>query len=180
MANIIRRENREMGRPRTPEWDPFRLMDTLLRWDPFAETSPSFLPRLETFLPRFDVKETRDGYFIHADIPGVKEDDLNVSLTGNVLTISGQRNVEQKQEDERYFAMERSYGDFTRSFSLPEGADPDTIKADLKEGVLSIELKKKPDVQAKKIAIGKGGEVTGEPLTMENETEKTPKTSAKK
>lgn len=156
MANIIRRENREIGRPRFGEWDPFRMMDALLRWDPFGETNSVFLPRGETFLPRFDVKETRDGYTIHADLPGVRENDLTVSLTGNVLTVSGTREVEKKQEEERYFAMERSYGEFTRSFSLPESADADTIRADLKDGVLSIDLKKRPDVQSKKITIGKG------------------------
>jgi HSP20 family protein len=157
MANIVRREGRELTRPRGQEWwDPFRLMDTLIRWDPFNEGGGGLFRRADTFLPRFDVKETKEGYLIQADLPGVKEDDLEVSVAGNVLNVSGSREEEQKQEDERYFTMERSYGQFTRAFTLPEGIDPESIRADLKDGVLVIGLKKKPDLQAKKISIGKG------------------------
>lgn len=132
------------------------MMDSLVRWNPFADSGANLLRSSETFLPRFDVKETKDSYLIHADLPGVKEDDLEVSVAGKVLTVSGTREEEQKREDERFVTMERSYGEFSRSFSLPEGADPENIKADLKDGVLEIELKKKPDIQAKKISVGKG------------------------
>jgi HSP20 family protein len=131
-------------------------MDSLVRWDPFGEGQSGSFRRLESFVPRFDVKETHESYIIHADLPGVKEDALDVSLTGNVLNVSGTREEEKKHEDEKYFAMERSYGEFNRSFAVPESAEPASIKANLKDGVLTIELKKKPDLQAKKIAISKG------------------------
>lgn len=164
MANIVRHENRELTRPRGQEWwDPFRLMDSLIRWDPWSEMGSNFLRRTESFLPRFDVKETKDSYLIRADLPGVKEDALEVSVAGNLLTVSGTREEEQKKEDDRYFTMERSYGEFSRGFSLPEGADSESIKADLKDGVLSIELKKKPDLQSKKISIGKGQSASKQP-----------------
>lgn len=157
MLNLIRRENREVARPRAQEsWDPFRMMDALMRWDPFWEGGSGLFRRGEVFTPRFDVKETKDGYAIHADLPGIKEKDLDVSLSGNVLTVSGHREDEQKQEGEQYYAMERSHGQFTRSLALPEGADSDTIRADLKEGVLTITLHKKAEVQSRRISIGKG------------------------
>lgn len=161
MANIVKRESRELNRPRAQEWwDPFRLMDSLVRWDPFAEGAGGLFRRSESFLPKFDVKETKNSYLIQADLPGLKEEDLDLSISGNMLNVSGSREEEKRQEDQRYFTMERSYGEFNRSFSLPEGADPESIKADLKDGVLTIELKKKPDVQAKKIAIGDGNRET--------------------
>lgn len=132
------------------------MMDALLRWDPFGDTGSSLLHRSETFLPRFDVKETKEGYLIRADLPGVNDKDVDVSLSGNVLTISGHREDERKQEDERYYAMERTYGEFTRSFSLPDGADAEHIRADLKNGVLSIELPKRAEAQTRKITVGQG------------------------
>ncbi len=154
---LIKRENRELTRPRSQEsWDPFRIMDTLLRWEPFWETGGGLFHRNDTFVPRFDVKEHREGYLIRADLPGVKEKDLDVSLTGNMLSISGRREDEHKQEGDHYYTMERSYGQFTRSFSLPDGADAESVRADLKDGILTIELQKKPEVQAKKITIGRG------------------------
>ncbi len=151
------RENRELARTRSLEsWDPFRMMDALLRWEPFWEGPGGLFHRGETFVPRFDVKESKEGYVIRADMPGVKEKDLEVSLTGNMLSITGHREDEHKQEGDHYYASERTYGQFTRSFSLPEGADAESIRADLKDGVLAIDLAKKPEVQAKKITVGKG------------------------
>jgi HSP20 family protein len=165
MANLIRRNNREVARNRTQDyamdpvrsWEPFRLMDAMLRWDPFRELGSGWAPMNESFLPRFDVKETKDGYLFRADMPGVKESDLEISVTGNVLTISGKREDEHTEEGDQYHASERSYGQFARSFSLPDGADTDSVKADLKDGVLTLHLAKKPEVQPKKIAIGSGG-----------------------
>jgi HSP20 family protein len=163
MANLIRRENKnltpsrgEYGLGPATNWDPFRMMDALLRWDPFRDVG-GWSGQGASFLPRFDVKETKDGYLLRADLPGVKESDLDISVTGNVLTISGKREEEHREEGEQYYASERSYGEFSRSFSLPDGADLESVKADLKDGVLTVHLAKKPEVQPKKIAIGNGG-----------------------
>ncbi len=150
------RENRELARARSQEsWDPFRMMDALLRWEPFWEGPGGLFHRGEAFVPRFDVKENKEGYVIRADMPGVKEKDLEVSLAGNMLSISGHREDEHKQEGDHYFATERTYGQFARSFSLPEGADGESIRADLKDGVLTVYLTKRPEVQARKIPISK-------------------------
>jgi HSP20 family protein len=159
---LIRRENREPARNRgqeygldpTQTWDPFRLMDTLLRWDPFREGRGWAARGMDNYYPHFDVKETPDGYWFTADLPGVKEGDLDISVTGNVLTVSGKREEERVEENAQYYAMERGHGQFTRSFSLPDGADTGNVKADLKDGVLQIQLGKRSEVQPKKISIG--------------------------
>jgi HSP20 family protein len=152
--NLIRRDKREVpATRRAQEWNPFRMMDELLRWDPYGTAE-----RLggADFLPSFDVRENKDAYVVEADLPGVKEDNVEISLTGNVLQISGHREDENRQEGDQWFVVERSHGQFNRSFSLPEGADADNVKAEMKNGVLKIQIPKRPEVQAKRISIGSG------------------------
>jgi HSP20 family protein len=159
MLNLIKRQNRDVARSAGPEHrlDPFRVMDALLRWDPFRGDWGGVGQNLE-FVPRFDVKETQDAYVISADLPGVKDEELNVSLSGNLLTISGTREDEHREEGESYYAIERSHGSFARSFTMPDGVDGESVTADLKQGVLTVRIPKKPEAQPKRIAIGKGGE----------------------
>jgi len=158
MANLVRRENREPARQSSDyRFDPFRVMDALLRWDPFRDDGGG-LTQGGDFTARFDVKETKDAYVIKADLPGVKEDDLEVSLNGSMLTIRGKREEERKQEGENYYAIERSSGSFTRSFTLPDTADSDNVAADLKDGVLEVRLPKKAEAQPKRISVGTGGQ----------------------
>jgi HSP20 family protein len=140
------------------EFDPFRVMQDLLRWDPFRgsgawERAIQPFTREAGFAPDFEVKETKDHYVFKADLPGVKDADLDISLTGNMLTISGKREAEHKEESDTFYAYERSFGNFTRSFALPEAADSDNVKAELKDGVLTIWLHKKAEMQPKKIAV---------------------------
>jgi HSP20 family protein len=132
------------------------MMRDLLRLDPFRDIGG--LTSFEggnAFIPSVEVKETRDSYVFRADLPGMKEDEVDIALTGNRLTISGERKSEKKEEDERFYAYERSYGSFSRSFTLPEGADADHAQAELKNGVLSIVLPKRPEVKARRISLGK-------------------------
>src|SRR5206468_2533929 len=107
--------------------------------------------------------ETKDAYVFRADLPGVKDSDLEISLTGNRLTVSGRREQERQEQGETFYASERSYGSFTRSFTLPEGIDGDNVSADLKSGVLTLSVPKKPEVQPRKVTIntGAGGENNG-------------------
>lgn len=136
------------------DWDPFRAMRDLLRWEPFAELAPSFGAfDGAVFSPAFEVKETKEGFVFRADVPGVKDSDLDVKLTQNRLSISGKRESEKTDKGDTFYATERSYGTFTRSFTLPEGVDGDKIRAELKEGVLTLLLPKKPESQPKKIAV---------------------------
>jgi HSP20 family protein len=140
MATLIARDN------------PFRVMDALLRWEPFQESRSL---RGAPFTPHFDVKETKDGYLFRADLPGVKDSDLEISVTDNVLTVSGKR-AEDRTEGEQYFTLERRHGQFSRSFSLPEAADVNSVTADLKEGVLTLQVAKKPETQPRRIKVGNG------------------------
>ncbi len=159
---LIRRENREFARQESPEyrntfWDPFRVMDVFLRWDP-TRADNGLTARGGEFVPRFDVKETRNAYELRADLPGVKDEDVEVSLNGNLLTVSGKREEEHRQEGDQYFTLERSYGTFSRSFALPDNVDAEHITADLRSGVLSLQIPKKPEAQPKKISIGRTSE----------------------
>jgi HSP20 family protein len=159
---LIRRENnnnREVARQSAPEyhWDPFRMVDTLLRWDPFRYDTGLRASGAE-FAPRFDVKEVKDAYIIKADLPGVKQDAVEVSVNGSLLTVSGRREEEQRNEGEQYFTFERSYGSFSRSFALPDTADAQNVTADLKDGELVIRVPKRPEAQPKKISIGQGAD----------------------
>jgi HSP20 family protein len=143
-------------------WDPWRTMRSLLSFDPFREMAafPALAESAITVSPAFDVKETKDSYEFKADVPGIQDKDLEVSMTGNRLTVSGRREAEKEEKSDRYYAYERSYGSFTRSFSLPDGADTEKVHAALDKGVLSISVPKKPEVQAKKIAVKSEGQAT--------------------
>jgi len=140
--------------------DPWRAMRALLSWDPFREmaTFPTLDVGAFAVTPAFDVKETKDAYEFKADVPGIQDKDLEVSMTGNRLTVSGKRETEKEERGDRFYTLERSYGSFTRSFSLPDGADTDKVRASLEKGVLSISVPKRPEVQAKKIAVKSEGQ----------------------
>nr|WP_272418022.1 Hsp20/alpha crystallin family protein [Polyangium jinanense] len=135
--------------------DPFRRMREMLSWDPFAEME-SFLPQGRAFMPDMEVRETKDGYMIRADLPGLKEDDVSIDVSGRRLTISGRREEEQRDEGDRYWAYERSYGSFTRSFTLPEGIDPERIEANLNSGVLEVVIPKSKAEEPKRISVKRG------------------------
>ena len=160
MANIaVTKESPAKRVPSAPvreSFEPFRMLRDLMRWDPFAEMAPVFTNEGATFLPAFDVKETKDAFVFKADLPGMKEADLDVKLAQNRLSISGKREAEKSDKGETYYSYERSYGSFTRSFTLPEGVDADRIKAELKDGVLTLELPKKPELQPKTINVKSG------------------------
>jgi HSP20 family protein len=111
-----------------------------------------------TFSTAFEVLERKDAYVFKADLPGFKEADVDIQLTGNRLTVSGKREAEQTDENDRYYAYERTYGSFTRTFTLPEGIDADHVRAELKDGVLTLMVPKKPEVQPKRIQLKPGSE----------------------
>jgi HSP20 family protein len=152
MANIVRRHENQ-GSP----WDPFRVMREMMRWDPYRELSPATGQRGgELFEPPFEVRETQDAFLVEADLPGIKNEDLQVMLTGNRLQISGHRETKHTSDSDTFYAYERSYGSFTRTFTLPENVDVNQISSDLKDGVLTVVLPKRPETQPKRIAIGAG------------------------
>jgi HSP20 family protein len=135
--------------------DPWeQWMRSVFGWDPFRELAP-FTAADRTFMPSFEIKETKEGYLFKADGPGVKEGDIDVTVTGNRLTIKGKREEEKKQESETYFCYERSYGTFARSFTLPDGCDGVKAHAELKDGVLTLLVPKTAEAQPKRIEVKK-------------------------
>jgi len=171
MANITLRRNPESAIASRPSlasfpsgWgrvEPFRLMEDLLRWDPFRELSGAGSLSGVTFSPDFEIQEMQDRYVFKGDLPGLEESDIDISVSGNRLTIGGKREAEQKDENANYYCYERSYGSFSRSFTLPQGADVEHIRADLKNGVLTVDVPKVAQAQPRKIALesgdGRGG-----------------------
>jgi HSP20 family protein len=132
-------------------------MREMLNWDPFAEMLPA-TPELQGFVPRFEVKETKEAFVFRADLPGIEDKNLELTMAGNRLTISGKREAEARREDETWYAYERSYGTFSRTFTLPDGVDLDHAEAELKSGVLAVTVPKKPEHQPKKISLKSLGE----------------------
>ncbi len=103
--------------------------------------------------PAVDIKEEPDKFVIEADIPGVKPDEIEVSMEEGVLTIKGEKKTEATTEKEGYKRVERTYGSFYRRFSLPDTADAEAISAKSKHGVLEIVIPKKEAVKPKKISV---------------------------
>lgn len=158
MANIIRRQRSESDiLPTLAETGPMQLLRNLLGGDPFQGMSalPTLLQQQQQqlFVPDFEVKETPEAFIFRADLPGVRDEDLEITMRGNQLFVTGKREAEQTRDDDRFYVYERSYGTFTRTFTLPEGVDTDNIRAELDRGVMELTIPKKPETQPKKIAV---------------------------
>lgn len=147
----------------------------LTRWDPFDEmerlTGRFFGggERQRMFAPMVDVFESDDSIELRAELPGIKPEEVEVDITDNVLTLSGERKLEHDEEREGYRKIERSYGRFSRSFTLPRNIDQDNIKAEMNHGVLSLTLPKREEQKARRI------EVTGAGQLGEGEKKEEPK-----
>jgi len=103
--------------------------------------------------PSCDVYETENELVLKLELPEVKKEDIKVQVDGSVLTIRGERELEKDIKKENYHRMERSYGEFVRSFTLPPTLDPNTLTAESKDGVLRIALKKREEAKAKTIEV---------------------------
>lgn len=137
----------------SPVVEPFRLMRDFLRWDPYREAGLEYGEASNTFLPSFDVKETSEAYVFKADMPGIRQEDLDIDLTGNRLSIKGRRAAEVKAEGETLHLSERAYGTFARTFTLPEEVLATEVHAELKDGVLFLSIPKRPESKPQKIKI---------------------------
>lgn len=104
------------------------------------------------WIPAMDLVETADHYLLHADLPGVREDDVSVQLEDNVLTISGQRMAEH-DERQGYYRLERAFGAFSRSLTLPEGVDPGQVQARFDRGVLQVTIPKPEQRKPRQVQI---------------------------
>lgn len=142
---------------------------TLVKWDPWREIEDMFdrytraigKPRNDRQLtgadsdwtPRVDIQETEKDFVISAEIPGIGKDDVNVDIADGILTIKGERKQEKEEKGKIFHRIERSYGSFRRSFTLPDNVDENKIKASFKDGMLSLNIPKTPKTEPKAIEI---------------------------
>jgi HSP20 family protein len=111
---------------------------------------------LRRWIPAMDLIETEDRFVLKADLPGLTEADVNVEVEDNVLTISGERNSEHEDKREGYVRVERAFGSFRRSLTLPEGIDPEAVQASFENGVLEVRIPKPEERKPRKVAIQVG------------------------
>jgi len=150
-------------------WDPFlelkTLEDRMSRWldRSTRPTEGSFMSAFE-FTPPADVYEDESKITLKMEVPGIKQEDLDIHIDGNTLSVDGERKVEQDEKRENFRRVERQYGSFSRSFELPSSADCDKISANFQDGILQIEVPKRAEARGKQIQIG-GGTAKGQPIT---------------
>lgn len=130
--------------------------------DPFARMLDSFFGEglypsedvsNRTWTPSVNIRETESAFFVEAELPGLTKKDIEITLENNILKLSGERHFEKDTKEESYHRVERSYGSFMRTFSLPSQVDAESVKASFKDGVLTIEVPKAEEAKPRKIAI---------------------------
>jgi len=110
---------------------------------------------MRSWAPDVDIAENHDSYEIHAELPGMREEDINITLNNNVLTVSGEKKREVKEEKDNFVRVERSYGKFERSFSLPNNIVADRVSANYADGVLRVTLPKAEEAKSRTIKVSK-------------------------
>ncbi len=155
---------------------------TIVRWEPFRELSSlqTEMNRLfnaafengsgggtaapRRWMPAMDLLETDEQFVLRADLPGMSEDDVNIELEDNVLTVSGERRTEHEDKREGFYRVERAFGTFSRALTLPKGIDPEAVNASFSNGVLEVRVPKPEQRKPRRISITTGD---GEPRTIE-------------
>jgi len=140
----------DVWRPAT-RWDPLREMEEIMRgmqrafgtWPAKTEESMT----LSEWAPSVDIGENEKEFVVKAELPEVKKEDIKVNVENGTLSISGERKVEKEETNMKFHRVERSYGRFERSFSLPDQADADKITSEYKDGILTVHLPKNPSVK---------------------------------
>jgi len=154
----------------------------IVRWEPFRELSSLqtemnrlFNAAFDTsssgggnggrrWAPAMDLLETEDHFVLRADLPGMTESDVNIEVEDNVLTVSGERKAEHEENREGFYRVERAFGAFSRSLTLPKGIDADAVSASFDKGVLEVRIPKPEERKPRRITIGTAGEA---PETLE-------------
>src|SRR6476660_8216035 len=147
-------------------------MATITRWDPFQDVlslreamnqlmeesfvQPATAQNGKNFVPALDLSETGEGYLVEASLPGVKPEDVEITVENNVLTIKGEARQEVNQEKRNFHRIERRFGSFQRTIGLPTTVKADAIQADMTNGVLRLEIPKAEEVKPRKISVNVG------------------------
>jgi len=122
-------------------------------FDRFFEPRWEEFEAIDAWAPKVDFSETKDAFMVKAEIPGVEQKDVSVSLENQMLTIKGEKHKEKGEKDEKYHRVERSWGGFTRTIALPAGLDTEKVDAVFKDGVLTIKLPKAPGAKGTAIPV---------------------------
>ncbi len=148
---------------------------TIVRWEPFRELSTLQgemnrlfdsvfdAPRgngggaLRRWMPAMDLVETDDHFVLRADLPGMSEDDVKIEVEDGTLVVSGERKAEHADRQEGFYRVERAFGTFSRSLTLPKGVDADAVTASFERGVLEVRVPKPEQRKPRRIEIGSGG-----------------------
>src|SRR5579863_1180560 len=147
-------------------WDPFREVVALQNRvnSLFREMNDSDSPlTTASFVPAVDIYEDNKKVVLKLEVPGMEEKDLDVRVENNTLTVKGERKFEKDEKEENFHRIERRYGTFYRAFTLPSTVDTEHINAAYKDGILKLELSKKPEAQPKQIKVNVGGQKKEEP-----------------
>lgn len=164
MARTEKGKEKEKARGEVAPYRPMRMPSVLDEMDRmmerfFGRTGPMWWPRLRwpeevaMAFPSVDVFEDDDNVVVKAELPGVNKDDLDVNVEENTITISGEKKKEEKKEEKDYYRIERSYGSFKRSFSLPAEVESAKAKARFKDGVLEVTIPKSEKAKKKQIKV---------------------------
>jgi HSP20 family protein len=141
-------------------WDPIRELDSLQGdmnrlFDRFFEGRAAN-GTSRRWIPAMDLVETDDSLVLRGDLPGMTEDDVDIEIKDNILTVSGERKSESEQSGEGYHRVERAFGSFSRSLTLPQGVDAGRVEAKFENGVLEVRIPKPAEAKPTRVQIGKG------------------------
>jgi HSP20 family protein len=155
-------------------WEPVTELNTLQNemnrlfntfFDQPGPTSRGGLPG-RRWIPAMDLVETGDQYVLRADLPGLSDEDVSIQLQDNVLTISGERKTEHETQQEGYYRLERAFGGFSRSLTLPEGVNPDAVQAHFDRGVLEVRIPKPEQKKPRQVQITLGTQAAADSKTI--------------
>jgi HSP20 family protein len=140
-------------------WDPSREVDSLQSevnrlFDTFFGGAPANGRGLRRWVPPMDLVETEDHLILRADLPGLDSEDVNIEVKDSVLTVSGERKAEHEEKTDGFYRVERAFGTFSRSMSLPNRIDADRITASFQKGVLEVRIPKPEERKPHRVAIG--------------------------
>ncbi|HTU95276.1 MAG TPA: Hsp20/alpha crystallin family protein [Solirubrobacteraceae bacterium] len=158
-------------------WEPVRELGTIQSdmnrlFSSFFDTPTTANSRmLRRWIPAMDLVETDGAFVLKADLPGLSESDVNIEVADRVLTISGERKSEHQDRKAGYYRVERSYGSFRRSLTLPEGVDADAVKATFANGVLEVTVPKPVTQAPRKVQIAVGSVPAGDAEAIEGSPE---------
>jgi HSP20 family protein len=142
-------------------WEPLRELGSLQNemnrlFNTVFDTPPGNGGTLRRWVPAMDLVETDDHFVLRADLPGLKQEDVKIELEDTTLTVSGERLAEHESKGEGYYRVERAFGEFSRSLTLPQGVDPEAVSASFENGVLEVRIPKPQESKPTRVQIGKG------------------------